>query len=705
MARRYDTGTSGAIGAAPSAAVILCLGGASMRILPLTATLAALTLPSPVLAQRASLTDATEEDANGTLVVTALPDPVAIDAYGRQTIDAAILQSSAAGTLEAALGQIAGFQQFRRSDSRSANVSAQGITLRGLGGNASSRTLLLRDGVPVADAFFGFIPFTALPLEDVARVRVTRGSGTGPFGAGALTGVIEVETMPLSRQAPIAAAVAGGSRNSWQGDVALVRTLGAGHVAISAHHDRGDGFFTTPTEQRVAASVPSRYRASSASIGAAVPVNAGLALTARIDLFRDDRTLRFAGADSSAEGVDASLRLIGSGRWQWDALGWVQARDFSNIVVSATSFRPTLDQRDTPTTGWGAKFELRPPVGGNRTLRIGFDLRGADGVAIEDALLPDGVISFNRRAGGTSFGGGLFAEGDAALGPFAVTIGGRIDSWRLTDGGAFESRGDGTVTRNDGFADRSGTLASVRGGVSVSIDPHLTLRIAGYTGFRLPTLNELYRGFTVFPVVTRANPLLEPERLRGVEIGAEWRPLDALTFSVTGFDNRLRDAIANVTIGNNLRERRNIAAVSARGVEALASVDSGDVRATISWAYSDARMRVGEGDAAARALDGLRPAQSASHSGSVALGWRFADQALAQLSLRHTGAQFEDDRNIDRLRAATTLDAFLRLPLMRRLAVELRGENLFDVDVVTRNSAGSIDLGTPRTIWLGLRWQ
>jgi hypothetical protein len=34
----------------------------------------------------------------------------------------------------------------------------------------------------------------------------------------------------------------------------------------------------------------------------------------------------------------------------------------------------------------------------------------------------------------------------------------------------------------------------------------------------------------------------------------------------------------------------------------------------------------------------------------------------------------------------------------------LRGENLTDEDIVTRNQGGSIDLGVPRTAWLGLRY-
>jgi outer membrane receptor protein involved in Fe transport len=81
---------------------------------------------------------------------------------------------------------VAGFQQFRRSDSHSSNPSAQGVTLRALGGNATSRALVLLDGVPLADPFFGYIPLSAIAPETLGTVRVTRGGGSGPFGAGAL---------------------------------------------------------------------------------------------------------------------------------------------------------------------------------------------------------------------------------------------------------------------------------------------------------------------------------------------------------------------------------------------------------------------------------------------------------------------------------------------------------------------------------------
>ena len=47
----------------------------------------------------------------------------------------------------------AGIVQFRRSDGRSAHPTSQGVTLRGLGGNASSRALVTLDGVPIRPGF------------------------------------------------------------------------------------------------------------------------------------------------------------------------------------------------------------------------------------------------------------------------------------------------------------------------------------------------------------------------------------------------------------------------------------------------------------------------------------------------------------------------------------------------------------------------
>ncbi|RRB44321.1 TonB-dependent receptor domain-containing protein, partial [Escherichia coli] len=106
-----------------------------------------------------------------------------------------------------------------------------------------------------------------------------------------------------------------------------------------------------------------------------------------------------------------------------------------------------------------------------------------------------------------------------------------------------------------------------RAGALFHASDALARRAAGYTGFRLPTLNELYRPFVVFPITTQANAALGLERLRGAEAGLDLTPVAGVTLGITGFYTRLDGAIANVTIGPTLRQRRNVDAIVAKGIE------------------------------------------------------------------------------------------------------------------------------------------
>lgn len=624
--------------------------------------------------------------------------PPGTPAYGAVVIDRDRLANDASGRVEGVLADVAGFQQFRRSDSRSANPSAQGATLRALGGNASSRTLVLLDGVPIADPFFGYLPFNAVVPDRLGAIRVTRGGGSGPFGAGAVAGTIELVSAGRRDLPLLSGEATYGSREAANISASLSPTLGSGFVSLSGRFERGDGFDTTPAAQRVSATVPARYRDWSTALRAVAPLDAQTELQFRGLLYGDRRTLRFRGADSSSEAQDASIRLIHRGSWQVDALAYLQARNFTNKVISATSFRLTLDQRATPATGIGAKLELRPPVGAAHVLRLGGDVRLGEGELFEDAYAAAGNVTARRNAGGRSSVAGLFVEDDWTLGRLVLTGGARIDRWTLTRGFFNERTGAGAPTSLLDFADRRGDEFTGRAGALYRPIDAIALRVAGYTGFRLPTLNELYRPFTVFPITTQANATLSPERLRGVEAGFDARPGAGLTLSGTVFYNRLADAIANVTIGTNLRRRQNVAAIEARGVEATLAWQNGPLAFNASYALSDSTVR-----APGTPLDGKPPAQSPRHAASATVSLTPGDGALVSATLRYVGDQFEDDLGVDRLPAATTVDLFGKLPIMRGFSVVLRAENVFDKTVVTRNQGGSIDLGTPRTLWAGLR--
>lgn len=659
------------------------------------ASLAALLWGAPANAQAAG---------DPTIVVTGtgLPDTPSTPAYDVQSIDRDAIVLAASGRLEDVLASVAGFQQFRRSDSRASNPSAQGITLRALGGNATSRAQMLLDGVPVADPFFGYIPLSAIAPERLASVRVTRGGGSGPFGAGALAGTIELTSADAGTLGLVSGRLLVDDRAETEASATLAAPLGEGFAVVSGRWDRGQGFYTTPPGQRAAATARAAYDSWSTQIRLVAPLAGDVELQARAMAFDDRRTLRFKGADSTSEGQEASLRFVGRGAWQFDLLGYVQARDFSNIVVSATSFRPTLDQRRTPSTGIGGKVELRPPLGAAHVLRLGLDYRRSSGELFENALsAATGAVTARRNAGGTNSDFGFFAEDDWTLGSLTLTAGARADRYSITDGFFTERNAANLTVVDNRFASRSGWQTSFRGGAVWTVNGALRLRTAAYSGLRLPTLNELYRPFVVFPVTTQANAALRNERLRGVEAGFDLTPADNAHLSVTLFDNKVEQAIANVTIGPNLRQRRNIDAVTARGAELTVRMTRGIVSVQASAAYTDAEAK---GSGLAAALDGKRPSQTPRWAASATLGLRPADGWTLAGTLRHVGSQYEDDLETDVLRAATTLDLYVEAPVVPGIALVLRAENLTDTDIVTRNQGGSIDLGVPCTLWVGLRF-
>jgi len=632
-----------------------------------------------------------------------LPDTPAEPAYATIELTREQIIASGSGRIEDVLGSVAGFQQFRRSDSRSSNPSAQGVTLRALGGNATSRALVLLDGVPVADPFFGYIPLSAIAPERLGAIRVTRGGGSGPFGAGALAGTIELD----SADAATLGIASGQALVNQRGETELSGTLapevGDGFAVVSGRWDRGQGFYTTPEDQRVPASARARFDSWSASARLVQRVSDDIELQLRGLAFEDERVLRFEGADNSSKGQDVSFRLVSRGPWQVDALAYAQWRNFTNVVISSSQFTRVLDQKDTPSTGQGGKIEIRPPLGREHVLRLGADFRRSEGNLFEDAYSAfSGNRTEQRFAGGVNTDLGLFLEDDWSIGERLVLTGGlRADRYRITDGYYRAIDATGASIRDDSYATRADWEVTYRAGALFRATEALRLRAAAYSGFRLPTLNELYRPFVVFPVVTSANENLAPERLEGFEAGVDWLPVPGVELTLTAFDNKVEDAIANVTLEENLRQRRNLDAIDAQGLEFAASVEMGQVSFDGTFVYTDAETR---GSGFAAPLSGNRPSQTPEVAASGTVSWRPMDGALLAATLRHIGEQFESDQETDVLPAATTVDLFAQYPLWRDLSIVGRVENLLDETIVTRNDGGTQDLGVPQTFWAGLRY-
>ncbi|MGA7914949.1 MAG: TonB-dependent receptor plug domain-containing protein, partial [Candidatus Acidiferrales bacterium] len=138
------------------------------------------------------------------------------------------LQDTPALTLDDDLRQVPGFSLFRRSSSRTANPTTQGVSLRGLGANGSSRALVLQDGIPLNDPFGGWVYWDRVPAESIADVEIAQEGASSLYGSDALGGVVQfvsrqaqpagvsLETSYGNQNTPDLSLWAGGEKGKWE---------------------------------------------------------------------------------------------------------------------------------------------------------------------------------------------------------------------------------------------------------------------------------------------------------------------------------------------------------------------------------------------------------------------------------------------------------------------------------------------------------
>jgi vitamin B12 transporter len=620
--------------------------------------------------------------------------------------------------LDEVLTSVPGAGLFRRTSSLAANPTTQGISLRAIAPSGAGRALVTLDGAPQNDPFGGWIIWTGLPPEAIGGASLVRGAGAGPYGAGALTGVVALQSLsqPGAGRADLEAGGYGLRRAAGATDL----DLGSADLLLSASGEHSDGWI--PVRQgRGAADTPLALDA--ASLAARLQADVGAAVAAvRLGAFQEEREAGLAGANSRARGLSASLTLARSPDAEnlgWRLQGWVLKSDLRNrsvaVAAGRTSTTPANDQYQTPATGYGFNAALRGRTGG-LFWELGGDIRGAEGESRERFRFMNGAFTRNRVAGGRTFVGGLYGEVEHEAGPWLITGGARVDYWQTSDAHRLETNvATGAVTLDQHPSDRSGATPTARAGVRRSFEGGFYLRAAAYAGFRPPTLNELQRPFRVGNDITEANSALKPERLYGAD-AAIGRTIGPADFSVGVFANRLDQAITNVTIGFGpgtfpvagfvpaggvLRQRQNAGRIDAVGLEAdgrFSFSDALSLDGAVTWTAA----RVDGGESAPQ-LTGLRPAQAPRLSLAAGLDWRPIERIALALDLRHEGPRFDDDLNSRRLTAYTSLDARLGFKLSSAAEIYLGAENLTDAQVQTGVTAdGVVSYGAPRIVRVGL---
>lgn len=554
------------------------------------------------------------------------------------------LRDSPSPTVDDALRQVAGFTLFRRSSSRVANPTAQGVSLRGVGASGASRALVLDDGVPLNDPFGGWVYWGRVPRLALDRAEVLRGGASDLYGSSAMGGVIQ---FIRRKSAVLTAEVSAGSQET--GTASLFAAIDRASVAVDLM--KTGGYVLVRPFERGAVDIPAD--SEHAAIDATLRGGGAFVRGSYYDESRENGT--------PLQVNDTTIRQLAAGfdRGPLTLRAFASDQDyfqtFSAVAEDRDSERLTVEQR-VPSRGAGASAQWTHPLDARHVLVAGTEARYAKGRSDEQR-----GANF-VTAGGTQNHLAAYVEDLFAVTPaLSITAGLRADRWRETE-------------------------ISPRLSVQWRANASLALSGSAYHAFRAPTLNELHRGFRVGNVNTLPNADLRSEKLTGYELGARFRNVRLTLFSM-----HVDDTIANVTIAQTpsliTRQRRNLGETRSRGAELDGGWRWRDWRASASWLFVDARV-----------VGGRRIPQVPRHQATAQLLWR---RLGAQA--RWSAMQFDDDLNQLALAPYFVADVFAAHPLGRGLEVHAAVENVFDREVEV-SATPVVSLGQPRAFRVGLRY-
>ena len=596
-------------------------------------------------------------------------------------INAEALKTTAASTTDDALRQVPGFTLFRRSGSRSANPTSQGVSLRGIGASGASRALVLDDGIPLNDPFGGWVYWGRVPRVAIDHIEIVRGGASDLYGSGAMGGVVQFIRRGSSDDVVFEAS--GGNERTGTSSLFAAMKRGEWSGSIDADWFKTSGYVLVPESQRGIVDVDANTRHTTV-----------------------DGTLRYAGsflrlshyAESRNNGTplqinDTALRQIAAGSDVPIGGGSLLVRiydddqdyhqTFSAIAAGRNSERLTVDQR-VPSTGRGGSVQWLTGIGAN-VIVAGGDARLVSGASDEQQIAVNGKVTPSRVAG-RQRDGSAYIEDVATLSPrVTLSAGLRFDAWRNYD-----------ADRNGvALADRSDEAWSPRVTLLVRASDRLTLTAAAYRAFRAPALNELYRNFRVGNVQTLANESLGAERLSAFELGARSGPVRLTLFSMT-----TDDTIANVTLSSTpaliTRQRRNLGSSRSRGAELDAEQSlSRRWRLSAGYLFCDAAVTTGD-------LAGKRLPQVPRNTATLQLAFT-PRRGSVGVQARWSSMQFDDDLNQFPLRSYAVADLFASYPIAPRFDATVAIENATNRRVEV-SATPVLTLGTPRTLRAGLRF-
>lgn len=529
------------------------------------------------------------------------------------------------------------------------------------GANAS-HTLVLIDGVRYGSATLGSAAIQDLPVDQIERIEILRGSAASLYGSDAIGGVIQIFTRKHSTQ-PVSVSVGIGSLGTYQGSLSGNVKSGATQAAMTLAHSETDNInaITNPKNAYYYADEDG-YRNTSLSVNASHSINSKNSLGASVLLAQTTSQYDGAVYDTTFKPVGQYYNYRNEGQQSSAAL-W-SSHQLSSMWSSKVQVGQSIDRSNDYSPVSATDFNDKKSVFTTRQQQLSWQ----NDVALNtNSTVSIVAESLQQKVSGTTD----YAVSKRRINSVQAGYVAHIDSINLQ-----------TNIRHDDNS-QFGKHTTYLAGASYSFLQNWEVGTTLSTGFSAPSFNNLY-----FPFY--GDPLLKPEKSRNIETFVRFNA-GGINSSLTLYRNVVRDLIQydSSTFGPN-----NIGKANLEGATFTTNWQSQLFNSGLQLDLLDAQ------DASGRANDGKQLVRRARKTGLVYAGlqqqgWQVRAEVQGQ------GKRYDNAANTHKLGGYSLLNANASWQVSPELTLGLRLNNILDKSYVLAKDYGTLG----RTGLMTLTWQ
>ena len=444
--------------------------------------------------------------------------------------------------------------------------TGQSINVRGLG---YGRTLVLIDGLPANDAFYGTVQWNLVPMSSIESVEFVRGGVSSLWGNYGMGGVININTKT--------------PKNSSQDVSASYGSFGTGNVAASKDLIVSDAmqmrfsadYFSSEGFQNYASISPGSPNNIKNGMGTDAVKNSNIHLQNYFKPSQDTSAFLRMGYSTMADlstnyaiapNLIQTADVASGATTRLDVDKKVQVNVYyqnTNFYKQSGSTSSTAPNKNAPyinanytdpysTVGGSAQYTHDFNLAGIDQYIVGVDARNISASNLTNNLSSTGsgaVTSVNYAQGQQNFYGllGQIKSSAKAI-PLEATLGARLDTWTSQIPTLYNAGANGSNPLYQVVPNQSKTQLSPSLGLLYKATSNWDLRTAAYQAFHAPSMNNTLRSYgSTSGGYFFANPNLTPETMTGYELGTDYRWKNGFA-QLTGFNNYIQNAITSYNL-------------------------------------------------------------------------------------------------------------------------------------------------------------